>query len=399
VSDAKYTAAELELSAGNVLRRLQTPALGIGAIALAACLVGAMIEPQQFFRAYLIAFIYWLAMALGSNALLMMQYVTGGRWGAAIRRPLEAGASNVPLMAVFFIPVALGMHWIYPWANPDMVAHSAVLQFKSGYLNPTMFVVRAVIYFTIWSTLATRLVAWSRQEDLGGFDKTLAGRKSVFSHAGIVVWGLSMSLASVDWAMSIEPAWFSHIFPLMFTAAQILTAMTLAIQVSALMADHKPVSDVLSSGRFHDVGKLLLAFVMLWGYFQLSQWIIMWGANLPEEIGWYVVRNQNGWQYLTYTLFTLHFVVPFGMLLSESRKQAPRRLAAVAALLCVMRWVDVYWWLTPSFSPDAFWISPLHLTSVLGIGGIWMWRYIGTLSSHPIVALHDPIIATELEHA
>ena len=398
MSESKFTRQELDLSSSNVLRRLQTPALGIGAIALLASLVGAVIWPQAFFQAWLVAFIFWLANALGSCAILMMQYISGGRWGAAIRRPLEAAAANVPLMALFFIPIMFGLSFVYPWADPAKVEASHVLQYKSVYLNPTMFAVRAVIYFAIWVTLATRLVAWSRQDDTEGYNSARAGRVSVLSHIGIIVWLLSMSLAAIDWAMSIEPLWFSHIYGLMFAGGQILTAMTLAILVSARVADHRPVSVVISPDRFLDLGKLLLAFVMVWTYFQLSQFLIMWGANLPEEVGWYLVRNHGGWNVLTLFLFLFHFAIPFGLLLSRTRKRKPMAIAGVATMLWFMRYVDVFWWISPSFSPT-FFFHPLHVTTFLGIGGVWVWRYIGNLTAHPVIAIHDPVVASELEHA
>ncbi|MFN2375679.1 MAG: hypothetical protein ABR538_04030 [Candidatus Binatia bacterium] len=399
MAESKFTPAEFELSATNILRRVQTPALGIGGLALAASLAGALVWPEAFYRAWLVAFLYWLAMSLGCTAILMMQYISGGRWGAAIRRPLEAGAANVPMMALFFVPIVLGIPYLYPWADPDLVAQSAQLQWKAPYLNTQMFTLRAVIYFAIWSALSMCLVSWSRQEEAEGYSEARAGRVSVLSHAGIIVWLLSMSLAGIDWAMSIEPMWFSHIYGLMFAGGQILTALTLAIQVSARIADHRPVSSVLSPDRFHDLGKLLLAFVMVWTYFQLSQYIIMWGANLPEEVDWYLVRNAGGWEFLTIGLFLLHFVLPFGLLLSRNRKKKPMSIAAVATLVCVMRYVDIYWWITPSFSPEGFYVHPMHLTTLLGIGGIWSWRYIGNLASRPILSVHDPIVATELEHA
>lgn len=398
MAESKFSAAELSLSANNVLRKLPTPALGIGGVALAASAVGALVAPQAFYQAYLVAFLYWLGFALGSTALLLVQYISGGRWGAAIRRPLEAAAGNVPLMALFFIPVALGMGHIYPWADPDKVSASAILQYKSVYLNPTWFVIRAVVYFAVWTLISSRLVAWSREEDAQGHSSQRAGRVSVLAHAGIIAWALTMSLAGIDWGMSLEIAWFSHIYGLMFAGAQLLSALVLAIVVSAKIADHRPVSSVISPDRFHDVGKLLLAFTMVWTYFQLSQYIIMWGANLPEEVEWYIVRNHGGWEYLTLFLFVFHFVVPFSLLLSASRKKVPAKIAAVAGWLMFMRYVDIFWWITPTFS-HSFFVHPLHLSTALGIGGIWIWRYLGALEARPLLAVHDPVIATELEHA
>lgn len=399
MAESKFTSAELELSRSNVLRKLQMPALGAGGIALALSFVGAIVWPKEFFQAWLVAYFYWLAMALGSTALLMMQYISGGRWGAVIRRPLEAGASNVPLMALFFVPMAFGLQYLYPWAQPDIVATSAVLQFKSQhYLYPAFFLARAAVYFVVWIFISNRLVAWSRESDTKGWGEAQASRISTISHAGIILWALTMSLAAIDWGMSLEVAWFSHIYGLMFAAAQILTALTLAVIVTAYMADHRPISTVISSDRFHDLGKLLLAFTMVWTYFQLSQYIIIWGANLPEEVEWYNIRNEGGWEFLTVFLFLFHFVVPFSLLLSQSRKKKPMSIAAVAGLLCVMRYVDIFWWITPTFS-NSFFFHPMHLTTVVGIGGIWMWRYIGTLAAHPLLAVHEPVIESELEHA
>jgi len=399
VAESKFTSSQLELSASNVLRKVQTPMLGIGGIALAASFVGAIVWPKPFFEAWLVAYFYWLGMALGSTALLMVQYISGGRWGAAIRRPLEAGASNVPLMALAFVPLAFGLGHLYPWADPELVATSKFLQYKSPYLNPGFFLARAAVYFAVWTLISNRLVAWSRESDTQGWGAKQVSRISVISHAGLIAWALTMSLAAIDWGMSLEIAWFSHIYGLMFAAAQILTALLLAVIVSARIADHRPITDVLSPDRFHDLGKLMLAFTMVWTYFQLSQYIIMWGSNLPEEVEWYIIRNQGGWEFLTLFLFLFHFVVPFALLLSRARKKKPMSIAGVATLLIVMRYVDIFWWIAPTFSHDHFSIHLMHLTTVLGIGGVFMWAYIGTLSSHPLLAVHEPVIEAELEHA
>ena len=395
----KFTRTELELSAGNVLRSMQKPAIGVGGLALVASFAGALVWPKAFFEGWLIAFLFWLGAALGSTGILMLQYISGGRWGAAIRRPLEAAASNVPMMALCFVPVALGIGHLYEWSDPEMVAHSSALQHKAVYLNTPFFIARAAFFFGVWILLSKKLVGWSREQDAQGHDQKRADSTSVLSHAGMIAYALTMSLAGIDWGMSLESHWFSHIYGLMFTGCQILTAMTVAVMTASRMADHRPISVVLSPDRFQDLGKLLLAFTMVWTYFQLSQYLIMWSANMPEEVGWYLVRNANGWQHVTYFLFAFHFLVPFGLLLSRNRKRDPRKIAGVAALLCFMQYVDVYWWISPSLNKEAFFLHPLHITTALGIGGVWVWAYIGNLAAHPIVAFNDPVIVTELEKA
>ncbi len=399
MAESKFHASDFELAPDHVLRRWRLPALAIGCLALAASLVGANTSPTQFYQAWLVAFLYWLGLALGSTAILVLQHITGGRWGATIRRPLEAAAATVPLMALFFLPIVIGLPILYEWARPDVVAHDHILQQKLFYLNKPFFLARAAVYFVIWSVISRQLVSWSTEQDVNGECMKRARRVEFFSRAGMMLYVLTITFAAIDWGMSLTPHWYSHIYGLVFGIGQVLTAMTLMIMVTAMTADRRPMSLVATPERFHDLGKLLFAFVMVWGYFNLSQFLIVWSANLPDEVPWYLDRTTGGWQVLMIVLLIVHFFVPFGLLLSRSFKRNPRTLVRVAALLLLARYLDLYWWITPAFYPGHFTIHPLHAATLIGIGGVWTWAFLTNLARRPLLAFNDPMIALELEKA
>jgi hypothetical protein len=214
-----------------------------------------------------------------------------------------------------------------------------------------------------------------------------------------MLYALTMTFAAIDWAMSIESHWFSHIYGILITGGQILTAMTAMIAVSAVLSRERGAAKVLTPERFHDLGKLLLAFIMVWAYFQLSQFLIMWSANLPEEVPWYTARTTGGWKSVTVLLVLAHFVLPFIVLLSRDVKRNPQVLGVVAAVMVGIRFMDLYWMIAPSYSPGDFTLHILQLTAVAGIGGVWAYSYLGNLVARPIIAFNDPIVAVELEKA
>jgi len=399
VAESKFHESDFELASDHVLRRWQRPALGIGGLALGASLLGAIVWPTQFYQAWLVAFLYWLGLAMGSTALLVLQHITGGRWGATIRRPLEAAAGTVPLMALCFVPIVIGLPILYEWARPEAVAADHILQQKAFYLNKPFFIGRAAFYFVVWSLLSRQLIHWSSQQDEDGHTWKRARRVHFFSRAGIILYVLTITFAAIDWGMSLTPHWYSHIYGLVFGIGQVLTAMTLMIMVTALTADRPPMSKVATPERFHDLGKLLFAFVMVWGYFNLSQFMIMWSANIPDEVPWYLARINGGWQVLMIVLLLVHFCVPFALLLSRSFKRNPAVLVKVAALLLAARYLDLYWWIMPAFSPEHFVIHPMHVATVLGVGGVWFWAFLNNLARRPLLAFNDPVIAWELEKA
>jgi hypothetical protein len=384
----------VHLAADHVLQRVQRGALVAGVAGAVLCAGGALVSRVQFFEAYLVAYLFWFGIAIGCLAILMLQYVTGGAWGAVVRRVLESATRTLPLLALLFLPLALGLGDLYAWARPETVALDPILQHKSLYLNVPFFLARAAVYFAIWLTLARFLNRWSLEQDRVA-DPRLAVRLENLSRGGLVLYGLTATFAAVDWAMSLEPHWFSTIYGVIFMGGQGLSAFIFAIPVAAVLADRPPLSRVLSSARFHDLGKLMLAFVMLWAYFALSQFLIVWSGNLPEETPWYLRRMHGGWRWVGVTLIVAHFALPFVVLLSRDVKRRVRTVAAVAVFLIVMRFVDLFWLVRPSFGEGGPSLHWLDVATLVAIGGLWMWVFVAQLKTRPLLPLNDPALAEE----
>jgi hypothetical protein len=385
-------ASAYHLGPEHVLRRVQHVARAVGIAGAALCVVGAVVSPDQLLRSYLVAYVFWIGIALGCLAILMLNYITGGAWGAAIRRLLESGTRTLPLMALLFLPLAAGVHQLYAWARPDAVAADPLLQHKHLYLNVPFFLARAAGYFAAWILVARRLSRWSLAQD-DGPDPERARRIENLSRGGLVLLGLTMSFAAVDWLMSLEPHWFSTIYGVMFMGGSVLTAFAFVIPVAAVVAERSPFDEVIGPSRFHDLGNLLLAFVMLWAYFALSQFLIIWSGNLPEEIPWYLARLRGGWQWVAILVVVCHFALPFVVLLSRQVKRRPATLALVAGAMIVVRFVDVFWLVTPAFHPGELTVHWLDAAALLGVGGIWLATFVGQLEGRPLVPLHDPWLA------
>lgn len=369
------------------LSTFQRRALIAGIVLLVALLAGVVLDRRHFFQSYLIGWTFWTGIAVGSIALLMLQHLTGGGWGFVIRRALEAATRTLPIMAILFVPVILGSHHLYPWTNHEEIAEHAVVQFKTPYLNLPFFTVRAVIYFGVWLALAFLLNKWSLAQDRTA-DNRYTKNMRLLSGPGMVVLIFTVTFASIDWYMSLEPEWFSTIYGFIYVAAWTLSALAFVIFVMARLAREEPMRRIVAPLHFHDLGKLLLALVMLWAYFAYSQYLIIWSGNLPEEIDYYLPRTHGGWGVTIVVIVILHFAAPFLFLLSRSLKRNPGRLVIVAALILVMRMIDLIWMLAPSFR-DHRWIW-MDVIALLGFGGLWLALFTWQLSKRPLIPINDP---------
>jgi hypothetical protein len=377
-------------------------ALMVGLVALAASAVGAIVSSEgreQFFRSYLLAYIFWIAIPLGCFAILMLQHMSGGVWGLVTRRVLESSTRTFPLLALLFIPLLFGLKSIFPWASPEKLAASPELNHaveqKHLYLNVGFFIARALFYFFVWIIVTRLLNHWSAEQDRTG-ERSLTRKLQGLSGPGLVLYGLTVTFASIDWAMSLDPQWFSTIYGLLFMGGQGLAAMAFVIAVMVLLAGRKPMSDVIKASHLHDLGKLMLAFLMIWAYFAFSQFLIIWAGNLPEEIPFYVRRIQSSWKYVGLGLIVLHFALPFVLLLSRDLKRNGRRLSMVAIGVIVMRFVDLIWLTGPGLHNGTFRLSfmdwILDLLLLAGIGGVWLWFFATQLKSRPLLPINDPDI-------
>jgi hypothetical protein len=379
---------------GHLLRHSPRALLGLGVIGLAIAGAGALIDREQFFHSYLVAFMFWGGIALGSFGLVSLNHIAGGRWGIVIRRICEAGIRTLPLVLVLFLPIIVGIPHLYEWADPKHVAHDEILQYKQWYLNVQFFLIRAAIYFSIWIVIARIFVRWSNEQDATG-DVAYVKRFQMLGRGAIILYVITMTFAGVDWMMSLEPHWTSTMYGLLVIAGQVLSAFAFAIAILTLLTAHDPVARVATSERFHDLGKMLLAFVMIYAYFAFSQFLIIWSGNIPEETPWYLKRFTGGWQYLAVALPAFHFFLPFFILLSRKLKQNARRLIFVAVLMLFMRLFDLYWYIMPVFSPGKFTLHWMDIATVLGVGGVWLAAFLFNLQGRPVLPLHDPALPLE----
>jgi len=370
--------------------RWQQRALIVGVVFTVLFAVGALFNRAQFFHSYLVAYLFWTGIALGSLAILLLQHLTGGAWGLVIRRVLEAATRTIPLMAILFIPIVLGAHQIYPWTHHEKMAKTPALEEKARlYLNLPFFAGRAVLYFVIWGAIAYLLNKWSQAQDLTA-DRRLTKNMRMLSGPGLLFFVLTVTFASVDWAMSLNPEWFSTIYGLLFVIAWALSALAFTIAIMSFLTSREPMSRIVRPNHFQDLGKLMLAFVMLWAYFAFSQFLIVWSGNLPEEIQWYLPRLRGGWGVIAVSVVFFHFAFPFMLLLSASLKRNARKLVMLAGLILVMRLIDLFWMIAPDLTHGAFHISWMDVVAPIALGGLWFAVFAWQLQKRPLIPINDP---------
>ena len=369
--------------------RYRDRSLWLGVAGMLLTIGGGFLNPEQFFRSYLLGFLFWLGVPLGCLAILMIHHLSGGGWGLGIRRSLESATRTFPFLAVLFLPLLLGSQWLFVWARPEEVAKSELLRHKALYLNWPFFLLRAVVYFLVWIVLSHLLNKWSLAQDERDDPRTTR-RMQLLSGPGLVLFGLAVTFASIDWIMSLDPEWFSTLFGMAFMEGQALTGMAFIIAVAALLSQYEPLARVITSTHFHDLGKLLLAFVMIWAYLAFSQFLIIWTGNLPEEIPWYLRRLQGGWQWVGLGLVVFHFALPFLLLLSRELKRRPITLVRVAWVVLFMRLVDLYWLTAPELYRGGWHFHWLDIVAPLGVGGFWLAYFFHQLKKRPLLALNDP---------
>lgn len=377
---------------------LQQRALIVGVVALVLSLIGLFRSPAQFFHSYLVAFLFVLGLSLGSLGLLMLQHLTSGHWGIMIRRPLEAATRTLWLVAVLFVPIILGMKYIYgSWVNAPSSGEDALSSFQQTYLTPQNFTIRAVIYFAVWLLLGVTLLRWSKLQDVEKDNRALRRKFKLLSGPGIILYVFGIGFASIDWAMSISPHWFSTIYGFIFVAGEIISSLALVIAVLVLLSKTTPMAGIIQRRHLHDLGKLLITFVMLWAYFSFSQLLIIWSGNLPDEISFYRSRLYGSWGIVAVLILIFHFFVPFFLLLSSDLKRSPNLLPKVGFLLVFMRLVDLYWTTRPDLPDSSALPSWVDVVVPVALIGLWLAFFARNLKGQPLLPLGDPKLEEAIE--
>ncbi|MGE5082689.1 MAG: hypothetical protein ACM3ND_07255 [Acidobacteriota bacterium] len=398
-------ANQLDLTAPPVVKKIYQRSLIVGIVFAIASVILAITNPDQFYRGYLLGFLCWLGVSLGSMAIVMIRHLTGGGWGMVIRRILGAAMRTLPLLAILFIPIIIAVvqHRIYPWAMPTESVQDPYIRehlekhsfIKNAYLNQTGFIIRAIIYFVIWNVLSFLLSMWSRQTDRPGAPDNTQRFKAV-AGPGLILYAFTISFAAIDWVMSLDPSWISTIFGLIILIGEMLSAMCFAVVVERILVNYKPMSEMLKPDFVHDHGKWILTFIMVWAYFSFSQWLIIWAGNLPNEITFYTKRLSFGWGKVGLFLALFHFAVPFAVLLSRPFKRNIRKLVWLAIWLMLMRWVDLFWIIEPNFM-KGLGITIADVVVPIAIGGFWLAYFFRNLGSLPLLPAYDPSAGEVLE--
>ena len=386
-----------DYKAPESINRVQQRALIAGGVGLVLCGIGYFKSPESFFHSYLFAFIFVLGLSLGSLGLLMLQHLTGGQWGIVIRRPLEAATRVLMLVALFFLPIFFGMKYLYSAWLYAPAGEGGLSEFQRRYLTASGFRIRAIIYFAVWGFLAFIFNRWSRQQDVNREDRRLRRSFKMLAGPGIILYVFVMSFAAIDWVMSLSPHWASTIYGFIFIAGQLISSLALMIAVIALLASTEPFSQVLQKHHLNDLGSLLLAFVMLWAYFDFSQLLIIWSGNLPQEITFYRTRLYGEWGVVAVIVLIFGFFVPFFLLLSRDLKRNVKTLPLVAIWLIFMRLVDLFWTTRADFTDRAI-PTPWDFAAPLALGGLWLFVFAGQLKQMPLLPLGDPKLEEALEH-
>ena len=388
----------LQIRLGSLRSRAWIVA-GVGlSISLGACLI----RPEVFLPSYLVAYVFWVGIALGCLGLTMLHHLVGGSWGLVVRRPMEAGGVTLLPLAVLFLPLALGLGHLYPWATAEF-ADDPAHKIKASYLNPNFFLIRTAVYFAIWIVFALLLSKLSVAQDRRRDDLPSRWLHRL-SGPGLALLFLAGSFAAIDWMMSLEPHWFSTIYGALVCVGEALSTLAIMIAVVILLSASKPMDEAATQDRLHDLGNLMLAFTMLWAYMSFAQYLIIWSGNLPEEIPWYLRRTRGGWQWVALALALFHFFLPFFVLLFRESKRQSRLLIRVALLVLSMHWLDLVWLVVPASTdparPRIPWVElPMSLVAILGVGGVCAAVFIGQLKASPLVPLNDPSLNEAIEHA
>jgi hypothetical protein len=378
----------LWLGAGSV-----AAVIGIGgSLALAA---GSDHGWGRLLETYLVSYSLFLALTLGALFFVLLQHVTRSGWSVVVRRIAEALAANVWLMAVLVVPVVLGMHHLYHWTHVEEAAHDPILAGKLGFLNPTFFIARLVVYFLVWGALAWFFHRTSVRQDATA-DPALSVRMERVSAPGMVLFALTANFAAFDLLMSLDPHWFSTIFGVYYFAVSVVCFFAVMPKILVGLQLRGVLDGAVTVEHFHDLGKLLFAFTVFWAYIAFSQYMLIWYGNIPEETEWFLKRQTGDWAWVSVALIFGHFVIPFLLLVSRAIKRRPPLLALVGTYMVVMTWIDIYWLVIPEFSAGVARFGLMDVLCFVGLSGVYSVASALRLKRHSLIPEGDPRLRESL---
>jgi len=367
-------------------------------IGLILGIIGFLIEPVRASFSYLVAFMFLLSIGIGSLFLIALEYITGAEWSTPFRRLSEFLASSVPWLIIFAIPLILSMHSLFHWSHTEVVNEDAVLKGKSPYLNTSFFIIRVIVIFGICSLFYYFFTKNSLKQDTTR-DQKLTKKNIVLSGIFIPVFAITITMAAVDWLMSLEPHWFSTIFGVYFFSGSVWASLAALTLIVILLNERGYLSSRLNKDHYYSLGTLLFAFTCFWGYIAFSQYMLIWYANLPEENFWFLNRWTGGWEYFSILLILMHFIIPFGALLSYPAKTNPKRLKFMSVWILLSHYLDLYWLVMPnlSISGHGYLFSWLDFVFPIGIVGLLILIFSIKAKKYNLIPVGDPKLQRGLD--
>lgn len=384
----------LERKTSNILAKV------FGSLSLIGLITSVLFGYNNIYRlveSYLTAYVFNLSIVLGSLFFILIMYLTQARWSVVIRRIPEAISGNFVLMALLFLPLFLGLEHLYHWMQAGAVEHDHLLQIKAPYLNKPFFLIRLVIYLTVWHYISKFYVKNSRRQDITG-DVKITKKLQNKAALSILLYALTITFAGFDLLMSIESHWFSTIFGVYFFAISILLFLCILSLITILMYKNKTLENYVKKSHIHDVGKLLFGFIIFWAYIAFSQYFLIWYANIPEETFWYLKRASETWKPISYVLVIGHFIIPFFILMSKHvKKFLPVHLFMIV-LLIIMSYLDIYYIIMPAFHKQ-FNIHLLDISTLIFTTSTLAYFTLKNIEKYSLIPFKDPRIkaSTELD--
>lgn len=368
----------------------------IGLIGLALSAIGFFTDTSQFFHSYLVAFLFWASLGLGGLFFTMLNHVTNAAWSIVLRRITESVMASLPILFILFIPLLFGIHDLYHWSHEEAVAHDPLLKSKSPYLNTGFFILRALLYFIVWILLARILYKKSLKQDHNP-DQGIVNSMRTISAPGLLLFAITITFAAFDWLMSLNPHWYSTIFGLYFFSGCFLAILGFVIIFGNILRGKGVLDTSITIEHYHDLAKLLFGFIIFWGYMGFSQYFLIWYANIPEETVWYLNRWHGSWKYISLIIVLGHFLIPFLGLMTRAAKRNLAWLTLLSVWILIMHWIDLYWLVFPTHSPEGVQFSWMDLTLFVGIGGLFFWLFWRQFSAHPLVPVNDHRLPVSIE--
>jgi hypothetical protein len=369
----------------------------VGVLGLVLSGIGYAVNHAQFYHSWLVAFAFWASVGIGGYFLTLIHHLTGAVWSVVIRRLPETFMAILPFMLILFIPIIFGMHDLYHWTHQDAVAHDHLLQEKAPYLNTPFFIIRTVLFFAIWTLFGRLLYKYSIQNDVNG-DAGLLAKSKKISPIAVILFAFTVSFASFDWLMSLDPHWYSTIFGVYYFAGSIMATYAFVTLFVLFFEKIGPLQGLISKEHYHDLGKLTFTFTIFWAYMAFSQYFLIWYANIPEETIWFLHRWEGSWKGVSVLLAVGHFVVPFIIMLIRALKRSALALIIFAGWMLLMHWVDMYWLVLPNLHHHGAHFSWIDVAAMLGIGGLFLWLFMWQLGKHSLVPINDPNLDQSINH-